>query len=118
MTTRVILFALASAALAGAAVTPGSGSQVPSSPKAFIDGTEPGWRTLGPKDFAPVNGERDTWVWKGDVLFGTGTPIGVLRTSQQLTNFELVIQWRHLRSGGNSGVFLWVPAVRVAGSQT
>jgi hypothetical protein len=23
------------------------------------------------------------------------------------TNFELVAQWRHLRSGGNSGIFVW-----------
>jgi hypothetical protein len=25
-----------------------------------------------------------------------------------LTNFELIVEWRHLRSGGNSGVFAWV----------
>ena len=24
-----------------------------------------------------------------------------------MTNLELVLQWRHLRPGGNSGVFLW-----------
>jgi hypothetical protein len=24
-------------------------------------------------------------------------------------NFELVVEWQHLKSGGNSGVFIWVP---------
>jgi hypothetical protein len=25
------------------------------------------------------------------------------------TNFELVLQWRHLKAGGNAGVFVWAP---------
>lgn len=78
-------------------------------PKAFIDGTGPGWRTLSAADFAPVNGNPDTWTWKNDVLTCSGKPIGVQRTQQKFTNFELVVQWRHLRAAGNSGVFVWVP---------
>ena len=31
------------------------------------------------------------------------------RTKDPVTNFELVAQWRHLRSGGNSGIFVWAP---------
>ena len=27
-----------------------------------------------------------------------------------MTNFELVAEWKHLRSGGNSGIFVWAPA--------
>jgi hypothetical protein len=78
-------------------------------PKAFIDGTGPGWRTLGPNDFARVNDSPDTWTWAGDVLKSTGVPIGVIRTRDQFLNFELVVEWRHLKSAGNSGVFAWVP---------
>ena len=37
----------------------------------------------------------------------TGQSVGVIRTRKQLTNFELVAQWRHLQSGGNSGIFVW-----------
>ncbi len=37
----------------------------------------------------------------------TGKPVGVIRSPTILTNFELVAQWRHLQSGGNSGIFLW-----------
>ena len=78
-------------------------------PKAFIDGTGPGWRTLGPNDFARVNDYPDTWTWDGDVLESTGVPIGVMRTRDEFRNFELVVEWRHLKSAGNSGVFAWVP---------
>ena len=78
-------------------------------PRAYIDGTGPGWRALVEADFADVNGEPDTWVWKGDLLFGSGVPIGVIRTRQLFTNFEMVIEWRHMKSAGNSGVFVWVP---------
>jgi hypothetical protein len=77
--------------------------------RAFIDGAGPGWRSLGESDFADVNGLPETWTWKGDTIYSTGLPIGVLRTRQTFTNFELVLEWRHLRAGGNSGVFAWVP---------
>ena len=78
-------------------------------PKAFIDGTGQGWRTLAEKDFVNVNCYPDTWIWKNDFLTCTGLPIGVMRTRQTFANFELVIQWRHLKPAGNSGVFAWVP---------
>jgi hypothetical protein len=86
----------------------------PSPPRACIDGSGPGWRALGPDDFAGVNGDPDTWTWKDGVLHGTGLPIGVMRTRRQFTNLEMVVQWRHLRSAGNSGVFVWVPEAALA----
>jgi hypothetical protein len=78
-------------------------------PRAFIDGTGPGWRTLGEGDFRGVNGNPDTWTWKDGVLYSTGRPIGVMRTRQKFTNVEMVVQWRHMSPAGNSGVFVWVP---------
>jgi hypothetical protein len=76
-------------------------------PKAFLDGTGPGWKSLGEENFTNVNCNSDTWTWKAGVLHCTGRPVGVMRTKEPLTNFELVAQWRHLRSGGNSGIFVW-----------
>jgi hypothetical protein len=76
-------------------------------PKATIDGTGLGWVPLGFKDFTPVNGEADTWSEKDGVIHCTGRPVGVTRSEKQYTNFELVAQWRHLESGGNSGIFVW-----------
>jgi hypothetical protein len=76
---------------------------------ARIDGTGPGWRELGEADFVNVNGYDDTWRWEEGTAYCTGQPVGVLRSAKQYTNFELVLEWRHMRSGGNSGVFVWVP---------
>jgi hypothetical protein len=78
-------------------------------PKAFLDGSGPGWISLEEKDFVNVNGNSDTWTWKNDLLICSGQPIGVMRTYKTFENLELVIQWRHLKSAGNSGVFMWVP---------
>lgn len=78
-------------------------------PRAFLDGTGPGWKILGEADFTHVNCDPQTWTWKDGDVYCTGEPVGVLRTQQTYTNFELVAQWRHRRSGGNSGIFVWSP---------
>ena len=76
-------------------------------PKAFVDGKGTGWRDLVKADFTRVNCEPTTWTWTNEMIHCTGQPVGVIRTIKQFTNFELVVQWRHLRSAGNSGVFVW-----------
>ena len=81
--------------------------EVSEAPRAFIDGRGPGWRLLGEKDFVRVNCDEETFTWQGDVVHCTGEPIGVLRTTSPLTNFELVAEWRHLKPAGNSGIFVW-----------
>jgi len=79
----------------------------PSLPKAFVDGTGPGWKALTGADFEHVNCSDDTWAWKDGAVKCTGQPVGVIRSKKQLTNFELVAQWKHLEAGGNSGIFVW-----------
>jgi hypothetical protein len=76
-------------------------------PKAFIDGTGLGWRSLGEADFVNVNTDPDTWTWNADSVKCTGKPVGVTRSQKPITNFELVAEWRHLQSAGNSGIFVW-----------
>jgi hypothetical protein len=76
-------------------------------PKAFIDGTGPGWRELGEADFENVNCDADTWTFKEKEIHCTGTPVGVMKTKKKFTNLELVVEWKHLKDAGNSGVFLW-----------
>ena len=77
------------------------------SPKAFIDGTGLGWQTLTGASFTNVNCDPGTWTWKGGEAHCTGKPVGVIRSHILHTNFELVAEWRHLTSGGNSGIFVW-----------
>ncbi len=92
-----------------------SQAEEPDWPAAKIQGIGDGWRPLGEADFVPVNGDADTWTFGDDFIQTTGKPIGVTRTAQQFTNFELVVQWRHLESGGNSGMFAWVTDEGLAG---
>jgi len=75
--------------------------------RAYINGKGEGWRALVEKDFVQVNCERDTFAWREGVVHCTGKPVGVIRTAKSFKNFELVLQWRHLRPAGNSGVFVW-----------
>ena len=86
---------------------PITASDPASAPKAFIDGTAPGWRRLGQVDFVDVNCATNTWTWTDSGVHCTGQPVGVTRMKKPVTNFELVAEWRHLRSGGNSGIFVW-----------
>ena len=57
-----------------------------------------------------VNTSPKTWSVKDGLLVCTGKPIGVMRSEKQYENFVLVIEWRHMKEGGNSGVFLWSDA--------
>ena len=102
--------AMPGAAMPGA-VMPGAAvmAEEPAAlPKAFIDGTGTGWRSLGKDDFTQVNTADDTWTWKPDgSVHCTGQPVGVIRSVKKYTNLELVAEWRHLKSAGNSGIFLW-----------
>lgn len=95
---------LAFGVLAAGAVT---AEETPESPKACIDGNGPGWKELGEADFVNVNGEPETWAWKDGVIHCTGQPVGVIRSAKTYGNFELVVEWKHLRPAGNSGVFVW-----------
>ena len=105
-----ITLPLCTLAVVSAFVAPASAQTPAATPaRAYIDHTGPGWRSLGPDDFVDVNGDADTWTWKDGVLTSTGVPIGVRRTRDTFTNFELVVEWRHLKAAGNSGVFAWVP---------
>ena len=107
-----ILFAFALITIGGGAVALLSSGAMHAQgnelPKAFIDGEGPGWRELGEADFVNVNCAPDTWSFKDGMISCTGTPVGVMRTKNKVKNFELVVQWKHLKPAGNSGVFVWV----------
>ncbi len=77
--------------------------------KACIDGNGPDWHTLTLDDFVNVNCAPDTWSSREGMIHCTGLPVGVTRSKQPVKNFELVLEWRHLKYAGNSGVFVWVP---------
>ncbi len=100
--------------------TPQTGAAVaetaaPTVTAGTIDGVGPDWRTLGEADFVVVNGDESTWKFVDGQIHTTGKPVGVMRTREKFTNFEYVVQWRHLEAGGNSGIFAWVTDEGLAG---
>jgi hypothetical protein len=82
--------------------------------KACIDGSGPGWRTLTLDDFVNVNCDPDTFSTRDGMIHCKGTPIGVARLKKPVRNFEMVLEWRHLKYAGNSGVFVWVSPEAIA----
>jgi hypothetical protein len=62
-----------------------------------------------------ANCAPETWSVRDGVIFCTGRPTGALRTARQYENFILELEWRHLSSGGNSGVFLWGTPIAAPG---
>ena len=84
-------------------------------PRAWLDGTGPGWRDLGAADFEQVNCDPGTWTWTGNAVACTGRPVGVIRSRRVVRNLELSLEWRHLTAAGNSGVFLWTPPETLEG---
>jgi Domain of Unknown Function (DUF1080) len=64
-----------------------------------------GWTNVN--CWAGVDGKPDTWSVTNGVIHATGQPTGFLRSARQYENFVLELEWRHLRPGGNSGIFIW-----------
>ncbi len=95
----------------GFAEEPKSGT----SPDIASKTIDPGWVDLfNGKDLSgwvDVNTTPETWSVKDGMLVCSGRPIGVMRSEKMYENFILVIEWRHMEAGGNSGVFLWSDAV-------
>lgn len=62
-----------------------------------------------------ANCAPETWSVKDGVIHCTGRPTGALRTPRHYENFILEVEWRHLSSGGNSGVFIWGTPIAAPG---
>lgn len=84
---------------------------------------ETGWVSLfNGKDlsgWSNANCAPETWSVKqledGPVIHCTGFPTGVLHTNRHYENFILEVEWRHLKPGGNAGVFVWGDPVTARG---
>lgn len=66
--------------------------------------------------WVPINVAPGTFTVRDGVIVSTGKPTGVLRTDRMYENFIVEVEWRHMKPGGNAGLFLWgdgVPAVGI-----
>jgi len=54
-----------------------------------------------------VNCAPNTFSARDGMIVSTGVPTGVMRTERQYENFELELEYRHMKPGGNAGLFVW-----------
>lgn len=64
----------------------------------------------------PVNLAADTVSVKGGMIVINGAPTGYMRTEKMYENFVMECEWRHMREGGNSGVFVWGDGIPAMGT--
>ncbi|MBN2411619.1 DUF1080 domain-containing protein [candidate division KSB1 bacterium] len=62
-----------------------------------------------------VNCAPETWTVSEGRIICTGIPTGVLRTIKQYENYILELEWRHLKKGGNAGLFIHSDAITAPG---
>src|SRR5258706_472711 len=79
------------------------------------DGFVPLFNNKDLTEWVNVNCAPETWSVRDGKIHCTGQPTGALRTPRQYENFILELEWRHLTSGGNSGVFIWASPIGAPG---
>ncbi len=62
-----------------------------------------------------VNTAPSTWKVVDGMLHCSGRPTGELRTERMYQNFILEVEWRHMVSGGNAGIFVWADDLTARG---
>jgi hypothetical protein len=79
-------------------------------------------------DWAPLFNGRDLSGWvnvncapntfsvREGMIVSTGVPTGVMRTERQYENFELELEWRHMKPKGNAGLFVWSAPLTAPGT--
>ncbi len=68
------------------------------------------------KGWVPVNVAPSTYTVRDGMIIISGNPTGYMRTEKMVENFILECDWRHMKSGGNSGVFVWGDGVPAMGT--
>ncbi len=63
-----------------------------------------------------VNCAPGTFTVRDEMIVSTGVPTGVMRTEKQYENFIIELEWRHLKPGGNAGLFIWGDGVTAPGT--
>lgn len=57
--------------------------------------------------WVPVNVAPGTFTVRDGMIVSTGVPTGVMRTERQYENFVIEMEWKHIKPGGNAGLFVW-----------
>ena len=57
----------------------------------------------------------ETWTVKDGMIYCTGVPTGVMRTEKMYENYILELEYRHMKKGGNAGLFVHSDPVTAQG---
>lgn len=57
--------------------------------------------------WTPLNVPKETFFVRDGMIVTSGKPTGLMRTERMYENFIIEFDWRHMESGGNSGLFIW-----------
>ncbi len=79
----------------------------PASASAAEAGFKPLFNGRDLRGWVNVNCAPETFTVRDGMIHCDGVPTGALRTDRQYENFILELEWRHLKAGGNAGVFIW-----------
>ena len=79
------------------------------------NGFEPMFNGRDLSGWVNANCAPETWSVRDGLIHCTGHPTGAMRTARQYENFILEAEWRHLSSGGNSGIFIWGSPIAAPG---
>ncbi|MCI0359057.1 MAG: DUF1080 domain-containing protein [Planctomycetaceae bacterium] len=63
-----------------------------------------------------VNVAPATFTAKDGMIVSTGQPTGTIRTERMYENFVMELEWRHMKAGGNAGVFIWADPLTAVGT--
>jgi hypothetical protein len=65
--------------------------------------------------WVPVQVAPSTFTVRDGIIVSTGVPTGVMRTDKQYENFELELEWKHIKPQGNAGLFVWSYPITAVG---
>jgi hypothetical protein len=63
-----------------------------------------------------INCAPNTFTVRDGMIVSTGVPTGILRTDRQYENFELELEWKHIKPQGNAGLFVWSYPITAPGT--
>ena len=66
--------------------------------------------------WVPCNIAPETFSVRDGMMVTTGKPVGTIRTAKMYENFIAEFEWQHMKSGGNSGFFIWADGLPATGS--
>jgi len=75
-------------------------------PAQAVEGFVPLFNGRNLDGWVNVNCAPETWQVKDGIIVCSGIPTGVLRTEKQYENYILELEWRHIKEGGNAGLFI------------